>query len=487
MSDNGSLPLESDRSVQLENDNVSTCTQPVENSESVGVEQCDSEEETLHETTVDSAARVYKGAASNAGPISAIPQVHSPISNRTPRQSSQTHSYPESVLDSKQSEQSPKDKTIDDQCLQRNEPPDEVSSPDYIPSSEYSETSGNGMSLIASSSDNDNKESKSIMRTQNTTNGSAVGNDSCESGSTHTVGKPNDIDSSNAKFESRGTQGQQIETSTNTCGHEEQSRDQELNQDKHLELIPSESHTAAADSIVHKLSELPGSVISESSRTEEEKRVKSLNLDQPHGSHQLQLEHQIRDNYISSSDYTSSVYSSEQGTASRAGNSIVGYLADIEDMDSVSLQSELESDEDAHNGLSERPHISEDENRSVGNHGDIAELSMALSNALPHVHRNVRNRPSHIASDDDQFGLYCAMIPPLSLPDSPSSGYIGDFPLNIPQRHIDNGTRDSDSTTYEDMTQPVEHSDTSHSGYVSINPHTEYNQQAKNYQFETTV
>ena len=186
---------------------------------------------------------------------------------------------------------------------------------------------------------------------------------------------------------------------------------------------------------------------------------------------------------ISSSEctYTSSAYSSEQGT-----NCGVGYLADVEDMDSTSLQSDLESDEGTKGNVN-------GENRNECEPESIQEMMQRLLH-LPNPPRmqwynnSSPHQPHYLlsSSDDSDVGyFYIAVVPPFELPDSPHStrGYICTHSQTVDVQ--------DDEKTFgledEVMARPVEHTDTPNSGYISNDPQNEIHDDEHQYEHETTV
>lgn len=182
---------------------------------------------------------------------------------------------------------------------------------------------------------------------------------------------------------------------------------------------------------------------------------------------------------ISSSECTSSVYSSEQGT-----NCGVGYLADVEDMDSTSLQSDLESDEGTKGDVN-------GENRNKCEPESIQEMMQRLLHLpipprMQWYNNDSPHRPRYLLSDDsDVEYFYIATVPPFELLDSPCSarGYICTFSQAVDVQD------DEDTFGLEDevMAQPVEHTDTPNSGYISNNPQNEIHDDVHQYKHETTV
>lgn len=179
--------------------------------------------------------------------------------------------------------------------------------------------------------------------------------------------------------------------------------------------------------------------------------------------------YQSSPSYISSSECTSSIYSSAQGT-----NGGVGYLADIEDMDSTSLQSDLESDE----GTKDDPNKLNGENRKECEPESIQDMIQRLlhHSIPPRVQwYNKKHQPlqDHFLSEDDSEVdyIYIATIPPVDLPDSPCSelGYIV-----LPQTAELSEDDDEDTFGLEDeVTARPAHTDTPNSGYISSGPQTE--------------
>ena len=212
-----------------------------------------------------------------------------------------------------------------------------------------------------------------------------------------------------------------------------------------------------------------------------------LDNGQPHN-HQQHQYHDLSPSYISSSECTSSVYSSEQGT-----NSGMGYLADIEDMDSTSMQSNLESDEETEaelHGL----HVRRNEHQpahvlSMDDDDEVIEqlVNVAITNTLPYAqwYSNSTSHQPHLSEDEFDL-LYYTKIPNIQLPDSPCSGYIGTLPPKVHELELNREDEDTFGLEDEAGAQPVEHADTPHSGYISNNPQNESNQVHK-YQCETTV
>ena len=447
-------------------DNSSTGTQIVENG--VRAQQSDSEEERLLASTACNSETVNKGGRQNRA-VHVIPKAPGAVmtsshQNETPKESSPALPQPsKSVVTSGQvmsgePATSHRDKTHchsnDDWCKQRKlvcASNDVRSSPEYIPSSVGSAASGNRMSSGVISSDIEDGGINNI--TGDMMEGTSSARELCSSSSPFASEKPSDLPGG-----------------TNLL---------ELNQEKaeHVPFCPNESHNLA-DKSTSKLPVLTGSGVSSFSHKEQTGCAQTTTR-QPHDGQQ-----QYHDNYISSSDYTCS--SSEQGTSYRTGYSTGGYLADIEDMavDSISLQSDLESDQSTND--SDESNQGEEVSRSDCenyDHGEIVGLSIALSNSLPHAQRHRSRGQNHYVLSDDDSDLYYAMNAPISLLDSPSSGYIENCQLNVPSPQ---NTFDSDDGTYEDMTQTIGHvhSDTSHSGYISMNPPNDSHQQNK---IETTV
>ena len=212
-----------------------------------------------------------------------------------------------------------------------------------------------------------------------------------------------------------------------------------------------------------------------------------LDNGQPHN-HQQHQYHDLSPSYISSSECTSSVYSSEQGT-----NSGMGYLADIEDMDSTSMQSNLESDEETEDEL-HGLHVRRNEHQPAhvlsmddDDEGIEQLVNVAITNTLPYAqwYSNSTSHQPHLSEDEFDL-LYYAKIPNIQLPDSPCSGYIGTLPPKVHELELNREDEDTFGLEDEAGAQPVEHADTPHSGYISNNPQNESNQVHK-YQCETTV
>ena len=182
---------------------------------------------------------------------------------------------------------------------------------------------------------------------------------------------------------------------------------------------------------------------------------------------------QLSSSYISSSECTSSVYSSAQGA-----NCGAGYLADIEDMDSTSMQSDLESDEGTEDELD--VHDVNGENRSECKPESIQEMVQRLLHLsiAPRVQWHNNNNPDQPLcllseeSDSDIEYFYIATVPAVELPDSPCSarGYIGTLPQTVELIQDDEDTFGLED---EVMAQPVEHTDTPKSGYISNDPQNE--------------
>ena len=259
-----------------------------------------------------------------------------------------------------------------------------------------------------------------------------------------------------------------------------------------------------------------------------------------------QTRYQSSASYISSSECTSSVYSSAQGAICG-----VGYLADIEDMDSASMQSNLESDEGADVCVVRV----ERENRSACEPGHI---QLEILEQLIRKYNKNRHQPHNFLSnesDDDFEYLYIATVPDIELPDSPCSQYIGTLPLRalgesdddfeyiyiatvpeielpapqcsentdtLPLRvasgdddfeylyiarypELPDSPRSEDTDTlphkvelsqgdvntfglaHEGTARSVEHTDTPNSGYISSDPQNEIRDDVQRYQHETTV
>ena len=238
----------------------------------------------------------------------------------------------------------------------------------------------------------------------------------------------------------------------------------DLGHNHHLHMIPEETPSSAnrspkeANSSVPQPPALVGSGMSASSREE-----------------QRQQYHDSSSSYIPSSDYISSTYSSERGTSTGTYN-MMGYIADVEDIDSISMQSNLEEpsevgsrtrdlqvdnracdsevengtyDSDGENGTRDsegesRTHDvadnraeeskvesrKDDEPTHSDNDGALMELNSALCNALPHAQRpRTRTQPRYLLTESDEE-LYCAMIPLIEDPDTPDGGYahVGNCP-----------------------------------------------------------
>ena len=184
-----------------------------------------------------------------------------------------------------------------------------------------------------------------------------------------------------------------------------------------------------------------------------------------HSEDQTRYPYPSSPSYISSSECTSSVYSSAQGSGA---NCRVGYLADIEDMDSTSLQSDLESDEGTKGEL-------DGENRNKCEPESIQEMMQRLLHLSipPHVHvqwynNSAPHQPLYWLSDESEPEyFYIATVPPIELPDSPCSarGYIG----MLPQAVLPDNGMDTFGLEYEVMARPAEHTDTPSSGYIVSN------------------
>ena len=336
-------------------------------------------------------------------------------------------------------------------------------SPDYVPSSEYTVSSGNGTSSVISSSDIEDAETNNAVTEEAT---------SCTN-----------------KDDRVHTNNQALCISPDS--HNSDDRTSEINPNSLSpgDNVASEGQRAAKRSAL-KLPMLAGSGVPLSrSKDGELDRAKVSGCDQVHQRYQ--------DDYVSSSDYTSSEYSNEQ---TRTGNSIVGYLADIEDVENSSLQSDLESDSGTHDGGCGTSHDPEDENRNTTqahsyDAGDIVELNISLTNKLPKPVASKR-RPQQLVPVDDDDGLYYAMVYKSSLPESPCSGYI-DMNQPLPESpcsgYIDMGllsvqSNQDEEELYEDMSRQTEHTRTENHDYVELSslPQNRH-QQVQNYKYETTV
>lgn len=184
----------------------------------------------------------------------------------------------------------------------------------------------------------------------------------------------------------------------------------------------------------------------------------SSNSNSPHN-RQHQQEQQSRADYISSSDYSSSVYSSERSAATTTD-----YLADIEDIadaDQCSMQSGLAAVEETRGGLE-----SNSEEQGINCHYP-----------KPALLQDVTNCQLHLFLPDDGHH-YCTMVNPAETPGSSSSGYV-----EVSHRQNQNT---SINNIYEVMIRQDEPSNSSHSGYLSTMC-SEHTQQVQSYQYETTV
>ena len=259
-----------------------------------------------------------------------------------------------------------------------------------------------------------------------------------------------------------------------------------------------------------------------------------------------QTRYQSSPSYISSSECTSSVYSSAQGA-----NCGVGYLADIEDMDSASMQLNLDSDEGAGDEVYV-VHV-EGENRSQlerleqliqwynknrrQSHNLLSQESdddfeYLYIATVPEIElpdspcsRYIGTLPPRVLSgesDDDFEYLYIATVPEIELPDSPCSKNIGTLPIRVlsgesdddfeylyiatvpeielpdspcnknigtlpPRVELHQDDEDTFGLADEDTAQPLEHTDTPNSGYVPSDPQNEIRDGVQQYQHETTV
>ena len=183
-----------------------------------------------------------------------------------------------------------------------------------------------------------------------------------------------------------------------------------------------------------------------------------LKPNSPHN-RQHQQEQQSQVDYISSSDYTSSVYSSEQSAATTTD-----YLADIEDIadaDQCSMQSDLAAVKETPHGLESNPE----------------EERIDLHYPKPALLQDITNCQLHLFLPDDGH-QYCTMINPAETPGSSSSGYVEVSPRQNHNTSVDN--------IYEVMIRQDEPSNSSHSGYIST-VCNERTWQVQNYQYETTV
>ena len=323
------------------------------------------------------------------------------------------------------------------------------SSPDYVPSSEYTASSGNGTSSVVSSSDVEEVETGDTMieeGTGPTSQDNATNNQSTCLNS--------DLDNG------QGLAHQTPEDSPNSLAASDDTP-----------LLLTSKHGGAADRSALKLPLLGGSGMSVlSSRSHQVDGAKTFS----HGS----VQKRFQDHYVSSSEYTSSEYSNGQ---SRTGNSIVGYLADIEDVENSSLQSDLESDNDTRDGECGMSHDRKHNSRNVDEHnydaGDIVELNICLSNKLPQ--RVVTRHRRRIVPSEDDDGLYYAMHDKVSLPESPCSGYIDMGLLSMPRNQ-------EEEVIYEDMSRQNEHAPIEDHDYVEVSSLPQ-NRQTKQYKYETTV
>ena len=153
-------------------------------------------------------------------------------------------------------------------------------------------------------------------------------------------------------------------------------------------------------------------------------------------------------------------------------------------MDSTSLQSDLESDEGTKGDVN-------GENRNKCEPESIQEMMQRLLHLpipprMQWYNNDSPHRPRYLLSDDsDVEYFYIATVPPFELLDSPCSarGYICTFSQAVDVQD------DEDTFGLEDevMAQPVEHTDTPNSGYISNNPQNEIHDDVHQYKHETTV
>ena len=324
------------------------------------------------------------------------------------------------------------------------------SSPDYVPSSEYTASSGNGTSSVVSSSDIEEVEAGDVMIEEDTGTG-PTGQDDGPTANSQSMCINSDLDNG------QGLAHQTPQDNSNLSAASDDTP-----------LLLTSKRGGAADRSALKLPFLGGSEMSDSSsRDHQADGDKAFS----HGS----VQQRFQDNYVSSSEYTSSEYSNRQ---SRPGNSIVGYLADIEDVETSSLQSDLESDNDTHNRACFKSRDREDERRNVDEHnydaGDIVELNISLSNKLPQCAVTRHRRCIALPEDDD--GLYYAVHDRVSLPESPCSGYIDMGLLSMPRNQ-------EEEAIYEDMSRPNEHAPIEDHDYVEVGSLP----QNRQYRYETTV
>ena len=438
------MPMESGSNGQ-EEDNLSTCTQTVDHRVVVGLHSSDSEEERLLTNSGGSAHMVIKRATRSAEPISqqecnpsstadeTCKSLSSPAEPAVPTASVHAGSRVLVI--------SPEDKTrchSDSNTRKSLCDSNNVSYPEYIPSSEYSVSSGNGMPSVLNSSDIDDAEINDLMTAEDMMDDRPIernGDFSLTHEKSIPADDPNNLPSANSN-------GIQIQ-----------------------------AHRS------------------------------ELNPDSQHHSQQQQQQQEFHDDYVSSSDYMSSVLS-ERGTSSTIGNSTTDYFADIDtELESVAVtQNGLQDAHGSHdNNCTEEVDRSDHEPQD-DTHAELTELKHALISALPQTYTqqaqrsSVRPRPTLLpVRKEEDKQLYCAVVRPLVNEDfdrhSSDYMYIGSDLPYLRNIQDDEDTLGSDDHIYEEMHQQFESPDSSNGGYVDLSTVCigGTQQMPQNYQYETTV
>lgn len=399
-SESGSMPIESDDNGQVERDNSSTCTQMVDHGAAVGAHLSDSDEERLLTNTDDNVHIVNNGTKCNTKPI---PREHNLSStaiktlNETGKDPLLSAAMLGHAMPGVLTATGLEDKT---HCTSTNGATRKsLCDSNDLSTTEYIPSYEysvcSGNGMSSVVNSSDNTEINNLVGAEDMTNSSPVKD--CHSDSTHEI--------SISEKQADATNGVQEQVHNGLDAGEHCS-----------------------------------------------------NPNSPHN-RQHQQEQQFRVDYISSSDYTSSIYSSEQSAATTRD-----YLADIEDItdaDQCSMQSDLSAVEETPGELESN---SEEER-------------------IDHLHPNpvllqdVTNCQLHLFLPDDGHH-YCTTVNPAETPGSSSSGYVEVSPQQNQSTSVEN--------IYKVMIRQDEPSSSSHSGYISTGCN-ECTRQVRNYQYETTV
>lgn len=166
---------------------------------------------------------------------------------------------------------------------------------------------------------------------------------------------------------------------------------------------------------------------------------------------------------------TSSVRSTAQET-----NHSIGYLADIEDINSAIMRSNIES----HKGTECELYVEgqcKNKCESAQDHdeGILDQFKGRMIEITSSTHRcDNSHPPDQVLTEDtdDSDILYSAVVPAIQLPDTPCSGYVDTLPIRINKTELSQENVETLGLGDEVVPLPAELTDCPHGGYISNKP-----------------